>query len=433
MSRLGIAAVALAAALLPGALLPDAAWGLDGQLMLDALPTAALVQQGPSAPWMQSETTVLAAQGVLSQTVPLAGGLSISGTIWGLADSLPSGSPLSPPPAKLDLESRVLELRLGWEAIPGTFIVDVGKLLIHPSSGFFRTPLNVITHGALAGTANLTGSAVGAWEEGWIGAGATLLAGGFTVSNFFSPRLDWPDATDAVMAHISSRQPDFQDLSRVTLRVGVTDLQALGLISTGGPGSADPDFHFTAGAGMDTSIGDAITVRAEVAVSDSTARVAPASTQLPLSVVSQSVPWAPRALAGLTWTGANQLTVMAEYYYNGAGFAGNDYRQLISYSQALRGAPGAGPDLLDQFGSFSAGQHYGFVRIAGPIDATLSAAGWTTVNLQDLSGLSCAVLTATFDKWTLNASFLDAWGTTDTEAGLSPLLWRVDLEVSLFL
>jgi len=28
---------------------------------------------------------------------------------------------------------------------------------------------------------------------------------------------------------------------------------------------------------------------------------------------------------------------------------------------------------------------------------------------------------------------MDAWGNTETEAGLSPLLWRVDMEVSLFL
>jgi len=431
MKTLTVAAAALAVA--ATTLLPGAAGALDGQLLLDAVPTAALVQQAPSAPWMQAETTELAAQGAVSHTQALAEGLSLSGSVWALADTLPSGSPLSTPPAKLDLESRVLELKLTWEALPGTLIVDGGKLLIHPSSGFFRTPLNIISHAALGTTTNLSGSAVGTWEEGWVGARATLLVGNLTVSNFFSPRLDWSDAADSVLAYVSSRQPDYQDLSRVTLRVGATDLQVLGLVSTGGPGSADPDVHVTAGAGMDTGIGDAITVRAEVSAADSTSRLAPGSTQLPLAVVTQSVAWAPRALAGFTWTGADQLTVMAEYYYDGAGFGGSDYRQLISYSQALRGAPGAGPDLLDQFGTFSAGQHYGFVRIAGPVDTTLSAAAWTTVNLQDFSGLSAVVLTATFDQWTLGASFLDAWGTTDTEAGLSPLLWRVDLEVSLFL
>ena len=55
------------------------------------------------------------------------------------------------------------------------------------------------------------------------------------------------------------------------------------------------------------------------------------------------------------------------------------------------------------------------------------------MNLQDLSGLTGIVFTLTYDKWTVNASLVDAWGNTDTEAGLSPLLWRGDLEVSLFL
>ena len=124
---------------------------------------------------------------------------------------------------------------------------------------------------------------------------------------------------------------------------------------------------------------------------------------------------------------------MAEYYYNGLGFIGNDYAQLIAYSQSLRSTPGSGPDLLDQSGTFSAAQHYGFVRVSGKIDDKLTAAGWTEVNLQDLSGLTGIVLTLTYDKWTVNASLMDAWGNTDTEAGLSPLLWTADLEVSLFL
>lgn len=143
---------------------------------------------------------------------------------------------------------------------------------------------------------------------------------------------------------------------------------------------------------------------------------------------------APRALVGFTWTNKDELSVMAEYYYNGLGFIGNDYQQLISYSQNLRSNPNASsPDVLDQFGAFNAAQHYGFVRISGKIDDKLTAAGWTQVNLQDLSGLTGLVLTLTYDKWTVNAYLEDAWGNTDTEAGLSPLLWRVDFEVSLFL
>jgi len=416
-----------------GAAIPGSVGAWDAQAVIDALPAAALVQQDPSSPWIQSETTELTAQTALSHTQPIVEGLSLSGTAWGMADSLPSQSPLSTPPAKVDLESRILELKLVWEAIPGTLIVNAGKEVIHPSSGFFRTPLNIISHGTLGNTANLSGSAVGTWEEGWVGADLTLMVGGLTISNFFSPRLQWSADVDTVLQYVTTAQPDYQDLVRMGVRLGSTDVQVLGLLSSGGPGSTDPDVHFTAGAGLDTNIGDALTLRAEVSAADSQNRTVVTSGQAPLSTATQSVAWAPRALAGFTWTNADQLSVMGEYYYNGPGFFGSDYSQLITYSQSLRNAPGTGPDVLDQFGTFSAGQHYGFVRVSGKIDDQLSLAGWTTVNLQDLSGLTGIVLTLTYDKWTVNASVLDAWGSLSTEAGLLPLLWKIDLEVSLFL
>jgi hypothetical protein len=54
---------------------------------------------------------------------------------------------------------------------------------------------------------------------------------------------------------------------------------------------------------------------------------------------------------------------MAEYYYNGLGFIGDDYPRLVSYSRTLHGTPGAaGHDLLDQFETFEAVQH-GFLRV----------------------------------------------------------------------
>jgi hypothetical protein len=413
--------------------LPSSVWAWEAQALIDVLPTAVLVQPSMSSPWMQSEITELTVQAALSHTQPIVEGLSFSGTLWGMADSLPSQSPLSTPPAKIDLESRILELKLVWEAIAGTLIFDAGKKLIHPSSGFSRTPLNVISHGALGNAANLTGSAVGTWEEGWVGAGLTLLVGNFTIVNFFSPRLQWSDDADKVLQYMSLRQNDYQDLTRVDVRLGDTDVQLLGLLSTGGPGSTDPDLHFTAGAGVDASIGDAVTLRAEVSAADLQSRTVVTSSEVPLSTVVQSVAWAPRALAGFTWTGPNQLSVMAEYYYNGLGFSGSDYARQIAYSHGLSNAPGSGVDVLDQFGNFSSAQNYGFLRVSGKIDDTLTAAAWTTVNLQDLSGLTGIVLTLAWDKWTVDASLLNAWGNTDTEAGLSPLLWKIDVEVSLFL
>jgi len=413
-----------------GAPLSLAAW--NTQLVMDVLPTAALAP-APAGGLMQAETTEMTGQAAVSHTQPIVDGLSLSGTAWGMADSLPTGIPFDTLPTKIDLQSRILELKLAWEAIPGTLIWDAGKKVIHPSSGFFRTPLNVISHGALGNAANLSGGAVGTWEEGWVGTGLTALLGSFTLSNFFSPRLAWSPAADQVLQYVSTQQQDYQDLTQLDVRIGVADVRLLGLLSSGGPGSADPAVHLTAGMGVDSNIGDAVTVRAEGTIADSRTRMAVTSDQLPLAAAVQTVSWVPEALVGFTWTNKDQLSVMAEYCYNGLGFGGGDYSRLITYSQALRANTGAGPDLLDQLGTFQAAQHYGFLRVSGKIDDRLSAAGWTTVNLQDLSGLTGIVLTLSYDAWTVNASLMNAWGNTDTEAGLSPLLWKVDLEVSLFL
>ena len=416
---------------LVGAAAPAQGW--EGQLLIDTLPTMALVQESSSAPWMQEQTTEIMAQGALSQTQPLAEGLSLSGTLWVMADTLPAASPFSTPAAKIDLQARVLELKLGWEAIPGTLIWSVGKEVIHPSSGFFRTPLDVLSRAALAGTANLSGSATGAWEEGWTGTDLTLLVGSLTVSDTFLPHLTWSPTVDQVLQYVSSQQPDWQDLARMDLRVGDADVRLLGLFSTSGLGSTDPAIHFTGGAGLDTSIGDAFTVRAELSVADTQERITATSASPPFSFTTEAVAWAPRALAGFTWTGPDQLSVMAEYYYNGPGFGGADYAQIISYTQALRNAPGAGPDLLDQLGAFSAGQQYAFVRVAGTVEGKVTASAWTAVNLQDLSGLTGVVADYASSTWSVTASLVNAWGTTSTEAGLSPLLWKADLQMSLFL
>jgi hypothetical protein len=402
--------------------LPAAVWAWDAQALLDLVPTAALVQQGPA--WVQTDFTEITGQAALSHSQTLAEGLSVSGTAWGIADSLPSGTPLATPPGKLDIQSRILELKLIWEVVPGTLIWDIGKKVIHPSSGFFKTPLNVISHPTLA--ANLSGAAVGTWEEGWVGTDVTLLVGSLSISNFFSPRLQWSSQADTALQYISLQQNDFQNLTRVDIRIGEADVRLLGLLSS------DPDTHLQLGAGLDTSIGDSITVRAEISAADSKSRLTVADAQA-LTTSTGTVSWAPHALVGATWTSAQQLSVMAEYYYNGNGFVGADYAQLIQYSQNNRSSGASAPDLLNQFGTFDAGRHYGFVRVSGKIDDKLTAAGWTQVNLQDLSGLTGVVLTFTYDQWSLNGSLMDAWGTTDTEGGLSPLLWKADLEVSLFL
>jgi hypothetical protein len=403
---------------------------LEAEATLDGLPTAVLEQEGGAD--MQTEATRFLAQVAVSHKQSLADGLNISGTFWIDADSLPSGSPLEIPADKMELESRVLELGLAWEALPGQLIVDLGKKIIHPSSGFFKTPLNVLSRGSASGLVPSTGAAVSSWEEGWVGADVTYLTGNLTIANFFSPRLDWSDAVDQSLRYLSSRQKDYDDLLRLGLRVGTTDLRFLAMTSSGGPGSVDPDLRLQVGAGIDTGIGNSLTLRAECSAEDSRDRLEVIDENL-LTSREESLAWATRALAGFTWTGPNELSVMAEYYYNGLGLVGSDYDCLIHYSVNRLPAPGAkAPDLLDQFGSFEAARHYGFARVSGTLETDLASALFSVVNLQDFSGITGVNLTYTRNSWAVSGSVVDYWGAKDSEAGLSPLLWQIDLQLSLF-
>ena len=435
MSRILLASI-LAAFMLASA---RPAKGLEVEADLDLFPTASLAQEG-GGPSMQVEATRIVAQSAISHKQALGEGLTLSGTAWLNADSLPSESPLAVPATKLDLNARLLEFGLEWEALPGALILDLGKKIIHPSSGFFKTPLNMLSRPAVGDVPSSTAAAVGKWEEGWVGADVTWLAGNLTVANFLSPRLAWSQEADQILQYISQQQGEYDDLLRLGLRVGEADLRLLALTSAESIGGADPNMHFQTGAGLDVNLGDSLTIRAEASAADSTERLQVVdATQL--TSATQSVAWAPRALLGFTWAegGSKDLSVMAEYYYNGLGFVGSDYDRLMQYSGNSLAAAGrsvAGglgvADVLDQYGSFEAARHYGFARVAGDIEDDLAAQLWVVANLQDLSCMTGAVLTFTRDAWAISGAIVDAWGGPDTEEGLSPLLWRLDLELSLF-
>lgn len=433
MSRFLLASIAAAIAAAIALATAQRAYGLEVEADVDAFPTASLAQESGGQS-MQVEATRIVAQSAISHKQILGDGLALSGTAWLDADSLPSGSPLAVPESKLDMNSRLLELGLEWEALPGALILDLGKKIIHPSSGFFKAPLNMLSRPAVGDVPSSTAAAVGKWEEGWVGADITWLAGNLTVANFLSPRLTWSQEADQVLQYLSQQQGEYDDLLRLGLRVGEADLRLLALTSADSIGGADPDFHLQAGAGLDVNLGDSLTVRAEASAADSTERLYVVdATQL--TSATQSVAWAPRALLGFTWAegGSKDLSVMAEYYYNGLGFSGSDYDRLILYSQNRVAAAGrSAADLIDQYGSFEAARHYGFARIAGNIEDDLAAQLWVVANLQDLSCMTGAVLTFTKDAWAISGALVDAWGAADTEEGLSPLLWRLDLELSLF-
>jgi len=154
------------------------AFALEGEVDVDAAPSASLAPTGaPGSPLVQAEATRITSQFALSGKAAPTEGLAISATAWALLDSLPSYDPQQVPGARLALSSRLLQADLAWQIIPGALIWDTGKQIIHPSSGFFRTPLNLISRGAAGNVPQQIPAAAPQWEEGWIGTRRLQLRG----------------------------------------------------------------------------------------------------------------------------------------------------------------------------------------------------------------------------------------------------------------
>ncbi|HUI72123.1 MAG TPA: hypothetical protein VL354_16510 [Spirochaetia bacterium] len=407
-------------------------FALQGEIDVDAVPSAALApMQGPGSQLIQAEATRLTSQFAVSgQTSPIED-LTLSGTTWLLLDSLPSYNPLAVPGTRLALSSRVFQADASWQIIPGTLIWDTGKQIIHPSSGFFRAPLNLMSRGAAGNVPQQIPAAAPQWEEGWIGTRLLWIVGDISFEEFFAPRLVWSSDVDAALGYLSAQQNDFMNQVRVQAHVGGVDLQVLALVSAGGPGSADPALHAQGGVGVDANVGDRLTVRGELSLADSLSRLAVVDPVL-LSTSSQSVPWVIRALAGLTWSITTKTSLIVEYAYDGLGFAGSDYANVIQYSRNRLENFGSVPDVLGQFGSFRAAQHYGFARLAENITDQLTAQGWIEVNVQDPSAMDGIGLAVTNDGWGLSGSITNTWGGSNSEAGASAFLWQLDIELKLF-
>ena len=410
-------------------------WALEGEIDVDAVPSAALVPGGGAGPApAQAESTRITAQAAGSGQASLSDELTLSATAWGLLDSLPGYNPLVVPANHLALSSRLLQADVSWQLMPGTLTWSAGKEVIHPSSGFFRTPLNLLSRGPAGNVAQQVPAAAPQWEEGWIGTRLLWVAGDLSMEDFFSPRLAWTSAADTVLGYVTAQQAAWVDQLRVQAHVLGVDVQALALVSTEGPGSADPAVHVQLGAGVDANLGDRLTVRAEAAVSDVRSRLVVVD-PVALTVSTQSVPWAVQALAGVTWSISTKTSLLVEYAYNGLGFSGSAYSAALTFQRNRASAGGAGataPDVLGQFGSFSAAQHYAFARLATDITDQLTAQGWTEVNLQDPSALLGVGLNELAEGWGLGGSVTASWGGPATEAGSSPFLWQLDIELKLF-
>ena len=60
-----------------------------------------------------------------------------------------------------------------------------------------------------------------------------------------------------------------------------------------------------------------------------------------------------------------------------------------------------------------------------------AAQGWVEVNLQDPSVIDGIGMTMTNDGWGLAGSVTTTLGGRATEAGVSPFLWQLDIELKL--
>jgi hypothetical protein len=307
-------------------------------------------------------------QGTVSHQQTLVPGLNAEGTFWTSLDTLPSGTPLVMPADKLSFSSHFLEGWLAWEPLPGSVNLGVGKQVIHPSSGFSAVPLNFAPRGGVTTGAQATSS----WEEGWLGTKASWFGPGVSASVFWAPSLSWDQAADnGGLKYLTSQQSSGFAQGQLGFTLGASDLKVLAFQGAGNP---------RLGLGLDTGWGDNWTFRAEAAGDTASA------TRL-------------SSLAGATWTGTEQQTVMLE---------------------------------LSQDATVSPGQPYGFLRGAATLETHVDADAWTKVNLSDGSGWLGSSITYTADKWSLSGAWMGAWGSPTSDAGSSPLRWKTTLEAKAF-
>jgi hypothetical protein len=392
-------------------------FGWDGTVVTDVTPTAALVTQGNGSP-IEAQSTRTTTQAVVSNNLTLSPGWTFSGTGWLLLDSLPTSDPTQVPANRLAWSSRVLQLDAQGQLVPGVIFVDLGKQIIHPSAGFFKTPLNLLSRGAAGNTPQQTPAASPQWEEGWWGAKVAGTWGDWTLEDFVAPPLSWSDAADKTLQELSAQQPDLNNQLRVDGHIDAIDLQGLALVTVTDPGRTESVTHVQTGVGIESSVGDHLAVHAEATLADSLDRLQPSGGQ----IANQSVAWVPRALAGLNWSVNSDVSFLAEYEYNGLGFFGSEYTSAVQ----------AGSAVSEQFGAFSLARNYAFFRLADNFTSQITGQGWTEVNLQDASGQFGLGLAAKYDQWGLSGSITETWGADRTEAHELPYLWQLDAELQFY-
>ena len=205
-------------------------------------------------------------------------------------------------------------------------------------------------------------------REGRTGAQIALFGEMWSASLFAAPQFT-ADSTDQAFA-----------LGRLGFSLGTVDAKVL--VLQRGLENAP-----RSGVGLDASWGDHLTLRAEVA--------ADARLEKPRGDL----------MAGFTWTTDDQTILMLEGAWDGQG---------------------------------KEGVTSGFARLASNLDEKLVGDVWVKAesldkrSLTELSGWVGSGLTWTASRWSLEGTWLAAWGPSGTLAGDSALRWKVGFEAKSF-
>ncbi len=339
--------------------LPWQAFGWNAQLETEASQSQAAVVLAPTQPQMLSEYSRILAQGIFTDQGAPTDSLQYSVTVWGSWDTLPSGNPTQLAADKGQAASRLLQGYLTWSPLPEQLFFQAGKILLSPSVGFFRTPLDFFAHPALAPI--LDGAALGPWQEGYWSENTQVLWDGGSASLWLSPPLTWSDNVNQTLQYLTLPQNFWRSELNLSWQLGNAGFQLVGEgevpQNTCSPSAA----VVRCGASMDAAINSAWTIKAEGR----------------LDATSQSPP-ATQGLIGLAWSPAERLSVTVEAASDPSGL-------------------------------------HGFVRWTLPVDAKVEAILYTIPSLEDSSGIAGGDLQGRYDTWGWDAWVELPWGAPGTE------------------
>ncbi len=346
--------------------LPYSAFAWNAQIDTQVVQTQTSTVLIPMSSPVQSDFSRVLAQGIFTDQGLLVDNLLYTVTLWGSWDTLPSNNPSQLTNDKGQASSRLLQGYATWSPLPGLLQFQAGKILVTPSVGLFRTPLNFFLHPALAPV--LDGAALGPWQEGYWGENTQILWDHGSLSLWLSPKLTWSDSANQFWQYLSLPQNFWRSELNLSWQSGNTTFQILGESDLPDAGWNDPTAVLHGGGSIDAALNDAWTIKAEGRV----------------DVSPHSAPQT-QGLAGLAWSPAERLSVTVEVATDPSGL-------------------------------------HGFFRWSLPVDDKVDAVLYAIPSLEDASGIAGGELQGRYDAWGWTAWVELPWGEVGTEQGNTS--WR---------